>query len=332
MVGLYTSFPHLMIYSALLVISGECVSRNERESLNEEKPPFSYAVYDLAGAKESYHFKRENEVPISHARNFDSGVLKSHLIRHRHRSRPSPLRKHSSRSLKSSVSSEILNSTTQLPALNRRSKHLKKGVYGLHRTRKRSYEKEDPGGKKPELQDKEVVRESKNGGDTSSSFVSLTNTNNHAADRASDMLIDHRQNPSSAPSKESKYLIDRSNVSQPGPQYSMVSNLTKFSPKLFNFTWPVREAASVVEGQIVLGALHMIHERSHEYECGKVMEQGGIQALEAMLYTLDYVNGQGHAEQLIPGVRLGILAKDDCDTDILGLEQALDFIRGKFRF
>ncbi|GFO22047.1 hypothetical protein PoB_004855200 [Plakobranchus ocellatus] len=107
-----------------------------------------------------------------------------------------------------------------------------------------------------------------------------------------------------------------------------MSNSARLRPQTFNFTWPAQEEASIVEGHLVLGALHMIHERSQEYVCGHVMEQGGIQALEAMLYTLDYVNGQGRAPPLIPGVKLGILAKDDCDTDILGLEQALDFIRG----
>lgn len=96
----------------------------------------------------------------------------------------------------------------------------------------------------------------------------------------------------------------------------------------FNFSWPIRDSSSVEEGDIVLGALHMIHERSEEYDCGKLMDQGGIQALEAMLYTLDHVNGE-YGHMLIPGVRLGVLAKDDCDTDIFGLEQALDFIRGE---
>lgn len=82
------------------------------------------------------------------------------------------------------------------------------------------------------------------------------------------------------------------------------------------------------EGEIVLGALHMVHERSDDKVCGKIMDQGGIQALEAMLYTLDHINGK-FGEMLIPGVRIGVLAKDDCDTDIFGLEQALDFIRAK---
>ncbi|CAL1535514.1 unnamed protein product, partial [Lymnaea stagnalis] len=84
----------------------------------------------------------------------------------------------------------------------------------------------------------------------------------------------------------------------------------------------------MVEGHITIGALHMVHERSVEWLCGKIMDQGGIQALEAMLYTLDHVNGK-YGHMLIPGVRIGVLAKDDCDTDIYGLEQALEFIRGE---
>ena len=52
--------------------------------------------------------------------------------------------------------------------------------------------------------------------------------------------------------------------------------------------------------------------------------QGGIQATEAMLYTLDYIN----ANDIIPGVKLGVHIKDDCDDHIYGLEQSLDFIKG----
>ncbi|XP_070208066.1 metabotropic glutamate receptor 3-like [Littorina saxatilis] len=101
----------------------------------------------------------------------------------------------------------------------------------------------------------------------------------------------------------------------------------------FNFTWPIRNLVSELEGQITLGALHMVHERSEEMVCGKIMPQGGIQALETMLYTLDYVNGEGRwagsgQRVMPPGVRLGVMAKDDCDRDIFGLEQAVDFIKG----
>lgn len=94
-----------------------------------------------------------------------------------------------------------------------------------------------------------------------------------------------------------------------------------------NYTWPVRELATSIDGDIVLGALHMVHERSENKICGHIMPQGGIQALEVMLYTLDYINAN---TSLLPGIQLGVLAKDDCDRDIFGLEQAVDFIRGMY--
>lgn len=83
---------------------------------------------------------------------------------------------------------------------------------------------------------------------------------------------------------------------------------------------------ATIDGDIVLGGLMMVHERHSQYVCGKVMPQGGIQATEAMLYTIDYINRAG----LIPGVRLGARIKDDCDRDTYGLEQSIDFIRGTY--
>lgn len=93
-----------------------------------------------------------------------------------------------------------------------------------------------------------------------------------------------------------------------------------------NYTWPERELSARIDGDIMIGALHMIHERSEDKICGPIMPQGGIQALEVMLYTLDHVN----RNNILPGVTLGVLAKDDCDRDIYGLEQSVDFIRGKY--
>lgn len=93
-----------------------------------------------------------------------------------------------------------------------------------------------------------------------------------------------------------------------------------------NFTWPRKDLAVSINGDIIIGALHMVHERSEELTCGAIMSQGGIQALETMLYTLDHINNQA---DILPHVSLGMLAKDDCDRDIYGLEQAVDFIRGK---
>lgn len=101
--------------------------------------------------------------------------------------------------------------------------------------------------------------------------------------------------------------------------------VTASGPTRLNFTWPVKRAA-VIEGQVVLGGLMMVHEREDSLTCGRIMPQGGIQALECMLYTLDWVNEQSN---LLPGFNLGAYVLDDCDKDTYGLEQAVDFIKGE---
>ncbi|ENN70373.1 hypothetical protein YQE_12880, partial [Dendroctonus ponderosae] len=64
----------------------------------------------------------------------------------------------------------------------------------------------------------------------------------------------------------------------------------------------------------------MVHERSDSITCGPVMPQGGIQALEAMLFTLDQLNSS--PEPLLPNITLGAHILDDCDKDTYGLEMA----------
>jgi len=88
--------------------------------------------------------------------------------------------------------------------------------------------------------------------------------------------------------------------------------------------WPIKKEA-IVEGQVILGGLMMVHEREDNLTCGPIMPQGGIQALEAMLYTLDWINEQ----QFLPDITLGAHILDDCDKDTRGLEMAVDFIRGE---
>lgn len=91
--------------------------------------------------------------------------------------------------------------------------------------------------------------------------------------------------------------------------------------------WPVKHSA-VVEGDLVLGGLMMVHEREDSITCGPVMPQGGIQALEAMLYTLDRINED---PAILPNVTLGAHILDDCDKDTYGLEMAVDFIKGRIK-
>lgn len=87
--------------------------------------------------------------------------------------------------------------------------------------------------------------------------------------------------------------------------------------------WPVKRT-SEMPGELILGGLMMVHEREDSVICGPVMPQGGIQALETMLYTLDVIN----ADEEKP-YTLGAHILDDCDKDTYGLEMAVDFIRGK---
>ena len=92
-----------------------------------------------------------------------------------------------------------------------------------------------------------------------------------------------------------------------------------------NRTWPVKRTA-IISGDIVIGGLHMVHERHGQRICGPVMPQGGLQAAEVMLYSVDKINELG----VIPGgLKLGAHILDDCDTDTYGLQQAVDFIKGK---
>ncbi|XP_050072706.1 chromatin-remodeling ATPase INO80-like [Anopheles maculipalpis] len=94
-------------------------------------------------------------------------------------------------------------------------------------------------------------------------------------------------------------------------------------PKHGLSVWPVKREA-VVEGDLILGGLMMVHSREDSVTCGPIMPQGGIQALETMLYTLDKINEQG----LVPNVTIGAHILDDCDKDTYGLEMAVDFIKG----
>lgn len=92
--------------------------------------------------------------------------------------------------------------------------------------------------------------------------------------------------------------------------------------------WPVKRAAEIEGGDLVIGGLHMVHEREEALTCGPVMPQGGLQAAEVMLYTVDRVNSSPDGTVLPPGVKMGAYILDDCDKDTYGLQQAVEFIKG----
>ena len=56
-----------------------------------------------------------------------------------------------------------------------------------------------------------------------------------------------------------------------------------------------------------------------------------LQAMETMLYTIDHINANAREAILPAGVSVGAHVLDDCDTDTYGLEQAVDFIKGRTR-
>ncbi|XP_014359106.2 metabotropic glutamate receptor 6 [Papilio machaon] len=85
------------------------------------------------------------------------------------------------------------------------------------------------------------------------------------------------------------------------------------------------QRATVLPGDLVLGGLVTVHDRdaigAGGAGCG-ALRLRGVQVLEAMMFAL------AAAGPPAPGVRLGALVLDDCDTDTRGLEMALDFIKG----
>jgi hypothetical protein len=54
--------------------------------------------------------------------------------------------------------------------------------------------------------------------------------------------------------------------------------------------------------------------------------EDGVQPLEAMLYTLEQINKD---PDLLPGIKLGMIAYDSCDSPTYALEQTLDLIKGE---
>lgn len=141
-------------------------------------------------------------------------------------------------------------------------------------------------------------------------FSMLSNTNTH---------VNFQPRPSDSSKLEPNY-------NSPNRSSRMQSGSSKFKAAKHD-GWPQNYFVEL-DGDMMLGGLMMVHEREEDLICGPVMPQGGIQALEAMLFTLDYINNPLN-RVLAPNTRVGALILDDCDKDTYGLEQAVDFIKGE---
>lgn len=53
--------------------------------------------------------------------------------------------------------------------------------------------------------------------------------------------------------------------------------------------------------------------------------EDGLRMLEAMLFAVKEINDK---PDFLPGIRLGVVAYDTCDSPAYALEQSLDFIKG----
>ncbi|KAG5328192.1 GRM protein, partial [Acromyrmex charruanus] len=149
-------------------------------------------------------------------------------------------------------------------------------------------------------------------------------TNKNLFDVSSTELINSQEEHGN----ESVWTIDPLRQRNSNPSQGVSENITtenivdSSAGDVHSDQWPVKHSA-VVEGDLVLGGLMMVHEREDTITCGRVMPQGGVQALEAMLYTLDALNDR----EIVPGVKIGAHILDDCDKDTYGLEMAVDFIK-----
>ena len=76
----------------------------------------------------------------------------------------------------------------------------------------------------------------------------------------------------------------------------------------------------------VLGGLFPIHADSPnplDTRCGEVRQERGLERMEAMLFALDRINAD---PRLLPGVELGYDIRDTCNSETVGLDEAIDLI------
>lgn len=136
------------------------------------------------------------------------------------------------------------------------------------------------------------------------------------------------EDPSAASLRRQHFLDESHLLERPSqPIYVLEKterNKRNFSSASRRLKWPIKRVVKV-EGDVIIGALMMVHSRGADGNfCGPIMPQGGVQALEVMLYTLGEINKKPDMP-----FKIGAHILDDCDTDTYGLEMALDFIKGQ---
>ena len=89
----------------------------------------------------------------------------------------------------------------------------------------------------------------------------------------------------------------------------------------------IRGVRSRENKSFVLGGLFPIHthaaDPSQGSPCGDVRQERGLERMEAMLFAIDTINAD---PDLLPGVDLGYDIRDTCNSETVGLDEAIDLI------
>lgn len=74
----------------------------------------------------------------------------------------------------------------------------------------------------------------------------------------------------------------------------------------------------------VLGGLFPVHSSADGgARCGLIRRDRGVERMEAMLYSIDIINNN---TGLLPGLKLGYDIRDTCNSENLGLDEAIDLV------
>ncbi|XP_012276016.1 metabotropic glutamate receptor 1 isoform X2 [Orussus abietinus] len=83
-----------------------------------------------------------------------------------------------------------------------------------------------------------------------------------------------------------------------------------------------------IRGDLVIGALFSVHHTPRGGQgalvCGQIREVYGIQRVETALFTLDKINRD---DNILPGVTLGLEARDSCWSAPVALQQSIELVR-----